>query len=130
MQKSKFRFKNPKLIRLEFNTNKEYKANDMLTLEIEDDIIVREINETSALVVLKLEIFKKEDFNEVPFSISIEMQGDFSWNSDMDDNVIKVLLKQNAPAVLLSYMRPYITTITTGGGYPPLVLPFMNFSEC
>ena len=76
-----------------------------------------------------MEIFRKEDFKDVPFIISIEMQGDFSWSSDMEENIVKVLLKQNAPAVLLSYMRPYITTITTGSGYPPLVLPFMNFVE-
>lgn len=78
---------------------------------------------------MKLQIFRQEDFDDVPFVISIEMQGDFSWSNDMNKDIVKVLLKQNAPAVLLSYMRPYITTITTGSGYPPLILPLMNFVE-
>lgn len=129
MQKSNFKFKNPKLIHLDFKINQEYHGKDILTLDIKDEVIIKNINETSALVTLILKIFSEEDFNDVPFIISIEMQGDFSWSSDMDDNIVKVLLKQNAPAALLSYMRPYITTITTGGGYPPLVLPFMSFVE-
>ena len=131
MQKSNFKFKNPKLTKLEFKVNQDYDNNSksMLTLDIKDDIIVKRIDETSALVILKLQIFREEDFKDVPFIISIEMQGDFSWSSDMDKEVVNALLKQNAPAVLLSYMRPYITTVTTGSGYAPLILPFMNFVE-
>lgn len=129
MQKSNFKFKNPKLTQLEFKINKGYRANDMLTLDIKDQIVVKKTSETSASVILKLEVFREEDFNDVPFIINIEMQGDFSWGSDMKEDIVNVLLKQNAPAVLLSYIRPYITTITTGSGYPPLVLPLMNFVE-
>lgn len=47
----------------------------------------------------------------------------------MDEELVKLLLKQNAPAILLSDIRPYVTTLTTGSGYPPLVLPLMNFVE-
>lgn len=129
MQKSNFKFKNPKLTQLEFKVNQDYNNDSMLTLDIKDNIIVNRTNETSASVILKLQIFRKEDFKDVPFIISIEMQGDFSWSSDMDKEIVDVLLKQNAPAVLLSYMRPYITTVTTGSGYPPLILPLMNFVE-
>lgn len=122
-------FLNPKLINLEFKINQEYKGNDILSLDINDEVIIKNINSNSSLVTLKLKIFDKEDFENVPFTIVIEMQGDFRWNSDMDEELVKLLLKQNAPAILLSYIRPYVTTLTTGSGYPPLVLPLMNFVE-
>lgn len=114
---------------MEFKINQEYKGNDILSLDINDEVIIKNINSNSSLVTLKLKIFDKEDFENVPFTIVIEMQGDFRWNSDMDEELVKLLLKQNAPAILLSYIRAYVTTLTTGSGYPPLVLPLMNFVE-
>lgn len=129
MQKSSFRFKNPQLTSLGFKGNNKYKAKELLTLDIIDKVVVETVNETSAVVTLILKIFKEEDFPNVPFAINIEMKGEFSWDSDMDIELAKRLLNQNAPAVLLSYIRPYITTLTTGGGYPPLVLPLMNFTK-
>lgn len=129
MHKSNFKFKNPKLTQLEFKVNENYNSNSMITLDIKDDISVKNISETAARVILRLQIFEEKDFDDVPFIINIEMHGDFSWSNDMNEDIVKVLLKQNAPAVLLSYMRPYITTITTGSGYPPLILPLMNFVE-
>lgn len=38
-------------------------------------------------------------------------------------------LRANGPAILLSYIRPYITNITVRDGFPPLILPVMDFTE-
>ena len=40
-----------------------------------------------------------------------------------------IKLNENAPAILYSYLRPMITTITVDANLPPLVIPLMNFRE-
>lgn len=64
------------MINLEFKINQEYKGNDILSLDINDEVIIKNINSTSSLVTLNLRIFDKEDFEDVPFTIVVEMQGD------------------------------------------------------
>lgn len=49
------------------------KGNDILSLDINDEVIIKNINSTSSWVTLKLKIFDKEDFENVPFIIVIEM---------------------------------------------------------
>jgi len=51
----------------------------------------------------------------------------FEWSDDIEEKTVRSLLEINAPVALLSYMRPYISGITSGSGYPPLVIPLLNF---
>ena len=57
------------------------------------------------------------------------MSGEFKWSENVDEKTLDILLNSNAPAILLSYIRPYISTITSGAGYPALILPLIDFTK-
>ena len=63
-----------------------------------------------------------------PFSLKIRLESNFRWEK-MEEDVLEKMLKCNAPALLLSYMRPIISNITSASKFPTYNLPFVNFSE-
>lgn len=127
---SKFRIIMPKLKKLEYEFNNKYEKQDSIKLKIQTETkILKKVN--NAIVSLKLQVFDKNKYelNEVPFYICIIMFSEFEWDDNVDEKVIPTLLESNAPAVILSYIRPFISNLTTGSGYPPLIIPLLNFKE-
>ena len=59
-------------------------------------------------------------------AIWAELEGIFNWKADEIDDI---LLEVNAPAVLIAYIRPIISQLTSFSGYPPLILPLINFTK-
>lgn len=87
-----------------------------------------EENAEEALVVLCVTIGEKTE--EVPFYVYAEESANFRWKREAyDEDAIGRLLKQNAPALLLSYLRPIIANITVASPYSAYDIPFMNFRE-
>lgn len=76
-----------------------------------------------------MKVFDNSSMVNVPFYIDISMEGEFFWDGGFNDKDIDTLLKSNGPAILLSYIRPYISSITVGAGFPPLILPLIDFTE-
>lgn len=128
MKKSKLQFKNPKLKKLEFKINEQFKNENLLGLDLNSKTNV-DRTENKAVVSLTLNIFDKENIEDAPFFIDIEMSGEFRWPESVDEDTLEILLNSNAPAILLSYIRPYISTITSGAGYPALILPLIDFTK-
>ena len=56
------------------------------------------------------------------------MASDFKWE-DLDEKTVDSMLNLNAPALLLSYMRPIVANITNSSKFPTYNLPFINFKE-
>ncbi|MFZ3172414.1 MAG: protein-export chaperone SecB [Carboxydocellales bacterium] len=115
-----------------YETNKNFEFNDELSLEVTNEIhVIKGINEhlQEANVVYKIGIFTSQEFEKVPFKISMEIEGHFKWDEELEKNevLLENMLKQNAPAILYSYVRPLITLITIEANMPPLVIPLMNF---
>lgn len=127
---SKFKVKMPKLKKLEYEFNNAYENFDTIKLKVQTETkILKKIN--SAIVSLKLKVFDKNKYElgEVPFYICINMFSEFEWDDSIEEKTVTSLLEGNAPAVILSYMRPFISSLTTGSGYPPLIVPLLNFRE-
>ena len=128
---SSFQFSNPSLL------NISYKINDGFSKEEEENInldIHSEISigpgpdDNSSIVILKITI--GSDDNSAPFYIYAEEGAAFRWEADrINDSQIEKLLRQNAPALLLSYLRPTIAMITAASPFPSYNIPFMNFTE-
>lgn len=128
---SSFQFSNPSLL------NFSYKINDGFSKEEEENInldIHSEISigpgpdENSSVVILKITI--GSDDNSAPFYIYAEEGAAFRWEAEkINDSQSEKLLRQNAPALLLSYLRPTIAMITAASPFPSYNIPFMNFTE-
>jgi preprotein translocase subunit SecB len=86
-------------------------------------------DDTGAKVIFTLKIFDQEKLSEVPFFMQVSMKGFFRWDESMDEEIYKKLLRTNAPAILLSYIRPFVSQLTSASGYPPLILPLIDFSS-
>ena len=60
------------------------------------------------------------------FRWMLVVASDFKWE-DLDDDTVEKLLNSNAPALLLSYMRPIVANLTNASNLPVYNLPFVNF---
>ena len=125
----------PKINSVSYETNKKFKfSNQELELKIDHHISVSKgsgEHSQEAIVVLNIGFFTIEEFETVPFRISMEIEGRFKWTDELekDSANLEKVLTQNAPAILYTYSRPFITLITFEAEMPPLVIPLINFQD-
>ena len=79
----------------------------------------------SAFVNITIDIPKEEN---TPFSLHLSIVGFFELKQWKKTEEGKILMSNNASAVLFPYLRQAVTTITTLGGLPPYTLPVMNMA--
>ncbi len=131
VKESNFKIKIPKIKKIEYEINESYeKSLNPINLNIHTETqIYKSSLENRAVVSLELQIFDKCTYKKVgaPFYVNSIMFGEFEWDESIEENMLNSLLETNAPAVLLSYMRPYISSLTTGSGHKPLIIPLLNF---
>lgn len=123
----------PRITKNVFTLNKRFDFQGEVSLEIDSDIKIEDSAETNmaSIVILNLKFFKDSDFERVPFKLELEIEGTFGWDEGLEEssNQLEMLLKENSPAILYSYLRPIITDISIEANLPPLVIPLMNFRE-
>lgn len=134
MNNSFFQLKNQSIQNIEFIKNEKCTQVDIL-LEYSSNIEVIYTASNEALVILDFSVFDKDNISNNPFYINVKIKGHFVW-SEMEDlpdtnncDLIETLLNQNAPAILLSYVRSIISQITAFSGYPTLIIPLINFTS-
>ena len=128
MRKCGFQFQQPCLENIEFKLNLEFEPEES-GFEMENSFTV-EVDKNSennmARVALTLNLNKNN--NKAPFELTIKMASEFKWEKP-DEEVAEELLKCNAPALLLSYMRPIVANIINSSGLPVYNLPFVDFTK-
>ena len=108
---SAFQFTNPALSGLEFWINKKFNSEKDTKIQIRMNMSVK--------------VAKEEN----PFYIKAIEGANFRWNDELDDNMIEKLLNQNAPSLLLSYLRPIVAQVTSASKYGTYNIPFVNFTK-
>lgn len=128
---SLFQFSNPVLLKLDFVVNDKFDNSEEKEIKIKLKVetqVSREDDADNAFVALCLTI--GEETNEFPFYIYAVEGAEFKWEKEAyDEESIDRLLQQNAPALLLSYLRPMIANVTGSSPYGAYNIPFMNFRE-
>lgn len=125
---SDFQFVKPYLEELTFKVNKEF-AMQGSELNMQNEFtteIKKSTSENQANVRLTLE--SNADDPHAPFYVRISVASDFKWG-DMSEEMVESMLKVNAPALLLGYMRPIVADITNSSGFPAYNIPFINFKD-
>lgn len=128
--KSAFQFTNPILTRFEFGLNQGFDNNDNkeVQMQISMSVSVNKINSgNEAEVSLKVDIGEKSVM--VPFFINVVESAKFRWEEGTEEEMVNKLLNQNAPSLLLSYVRPIVTQITASSAFGAYNIPFMNFTN-
>lgn len=127
MNRSKFQFSNPELEKIEFLVNDNFNEEKYDGIAMQSNTEVQILENNEALVKLTLNI--GDSTNSQPFNICIRMSADFSWDESVRIEKAKQLLNINAPAVLLSYIRPIVSNLTNNSKYPTLNIPFIDFTH-
>lgn len=130
MKTSEFQFSNPVLSELEFCINNSSNTDgDEIEVSLQISVNKDRIGEREAVVELTVEIGEKSDSD--PFYIKATEGAIFRWeeNAFNGEKDIDDLLDINAPALLVSYLRPIISNITMASKYPPYNIPFINFNS-
>ena len=128
MKPSKFQFLNPYLKEVHFVVNPDFNIDDG-EIEMQNSFHVqvkRSENDNRANVELGLDMNLNNE--KTPFKLQIRVASDFKWD-DLDDKTVDAMLEQNAPALLLGYMRPIVANITNSSNFPAYNLPFINFKD-
>jgi len=130
MKKSSFEFQTPYLKQLDYQINEEF--NEAVDSEINIDISVRNNvfrDKDKPEAVVEINVIIGDKTKKCPFFIDIVEGAKFRWEVDNDEKKIEYLLTHNAPALLVSYLRPVVTVITSASQLPAYEIPFIDFND-
>lgn len=127
-KESQFKFKDIKVTELNFKCCQElgegeHEMNIYRRVRINDIPIDKDPLTIVKKVALDLEIRETQGRAEVSASI----EGLFQ-STERDPEKAEPFFRQNAPALLLSYLRP-ILSLTLNNSYFPIEIPFLNFAR-
>lgn len=125
MKRSQFQFANPELTKVEFEINEDFEPNSDITSNLVTKTDIKRSEKTPEAYVTLSIISSKE--NNLPFVFDITMGVEVSWGKECEETFINTILKNNVPALLLSYIRPIISILTSNTGYPAFNIPFLDF---
>lgn len=129
MEKSPFQFTNPILraLRMQLNEGFSVPREGSLPAETHFSSHVELIPDApSAIVSLTFQMGRTD--NQFPFILEAKMAAQFMWAPETPPQTLEIWLSQNAPALLLGYMRPIVANTISATGFPPYNIPFMNFT--
>ncbi len=130
MQESSFKFCDPRLIKLEYELRPEFKKKDGVHFQNSFSVAINRAQEKKeAIVELTIVIGDSEKSENIPYGLLAIIGAKFYWNVDYDESMIGSLLSINAPALLLSYARPIIASITNASGRKAFNIPFIDFTN-
>lgn len=129
MKTSSLQFSDPHMTKASFSVNKEFSPAENVDIPIQISVH-RNWNEGESNALIELEVTIGKDSAEFPFYVSVSYEANFKWEEDVvQGSTLETLLSQNAPALLLGYVRPAIASITNFSIYPSYNIPFINFTE-
>lgn len=136
MRRSEFQFTNPNLTHLYFQINDDYSSDsgeDKVNMNIQINVRVKRdsradgTDANTAIVEVIAKVGSKEA--NYPFYIEATEEAKFRWNEEtLGEKDVNILLNQNAAALLLSYLRPIISNVTSSSPYGRFDLPFINLT--
>lgn len=126
MGPSIFQFSNPLLISMSMEVNRRFTPSHDSALPAKFKVdIEKDLDKREAIVELTVEIGMKDP--SVPYFISVTEGAKFRWSEEADDK-IESLLNQNAPALLLGYIRPIVASVTVASPFEAYNIPFIDFT--
>jgi len=126
--KYKFYFKDYHLIKIIFNLNEKFlNDNDGAGkdgIEVSPKIEI-DYKKDEKIIFVNLSI--EFDNPDAPFNFEIGIVGSFEFDSDISDANMESVVNINCSSLLFPFLRETIADITRRAGFPPLLLPPVNF---
>lgn len=134
MGNSAFQFTNPELVSIQFSVNKSYKPEDDSIIKLNIRTEVTEIQdmpdgeEQNAKVSVTVTI--GEEKGKTPLFVKATEEAAFKWKKgDFNEEEAHKMLSQNGAALLISYIRPVIASVTAASRLPAYNLPFIDVTQ-
>lgn len=131
---NKIRFEDFRVSESHFKINDSFDSeaseNIPLDLSIETQLGINEAN--FLIVSINIEIFKNSKEKNYPFEVYSKIQGKFDTDGifvNLGDSTQEKLFIEKGLQELYPHMRSYILNLTSASGFPPLVLPPINYSN-
>lgn len=125
MKQSSFQFLSPELRYINFSMNDNFNDSAQITSNITTKTNVK-IHKELPQAYVQLTILSDEA-NNLPFCFEVSMGAEVNWDENCESDMINSILRNNVPAMLLSYIRPIISILTSNTGYPAFNIPFLDF---
>ena len=130
MKNSSFQFKAPVLSHLEFMLNSEFNREEKSHFKNEFQIGYKKNDDGyEAIVELSITIGATPESQNQPYTVKLVIGSVFRWNDDYPTKMVENLLTINAPALLVSYARPIVASITNSSGCSSYNIPFIDFTD-
>lgn len=130
MVRSSFQFTNPVLLKVDFQVNENFSSSDDLSLPIQLQVQKNRNDPAGDTATVKLTVTIGDKSSQMPYYLSAIMSANFKWEPEKyPQENLENLLQKNAPALLLSYIRPIIANITNASPYDVTNLPFFDFTQ-
>lgn len=137
--KSNFEFDNPQLIESIFLQNLQYEGDlsKITNLPFQFEKTINKITQMQDNQHCATTVFLSATTNDkieltksTPCYIRITMKADFFWNKNViNEKEANIFLNINAPALLLSYIRPKVHDLTKDSKIPVQDIPFVDFTQ-
>lgn len=127
----KLRLSSFKVSKLNFELDKilwEAEETDETEFNIQFTHIFKTDDPAYFAIIFAINIFDKEDNFRCNFDFigHFEVQGE---NITQDTLRTNPFFRVSAPAIVFPFIRSFVSTLTMGFGFKPLILPSINFSE-
>ena len=115
----------PRIIESNFKLNPIYDFSDLKNIEFELHIEseTEEINLNTHMCLYKLKVNISD--TEKNFNAYVVAEGVFKIKDNLE--YYKEILKNKGSDILISFIRPYVVSLTTAAGMQPVVLPTLDF---
>lgn len=131
MEPSEFQFSEPYLVNLRFRMNNAFHdtGEDPIEVNLQIENVIKKHKDNPNAATVDVTVSMGED-DTLPFKMTVTMRADFSWEEGTyDDDTLNVLLKQNATATLLSYIRPIVSMTTNASPVSVYNIPYIDLTK-
>lgn len=121
----KLKFLGVNIVNVQYNLTKALQGGEQVDINIDPKVFFPEDNPKMFTIIMAV-VVKKDNY----FHLQVHGMGDFLIeDSESNEDVRKILVNANAPAIMFPYMRAFISTFTTnlGRAIAPTILPTQFF---
>ena len=97
--------------------------------QIDKDQKFNKINIAEQVTNFPIHQSEFNDNDTTPYFINVVMQSTFYWKKKINRKMMDNLIKVNSQMLLLSYIRPYVTNLTSKTKFKTQYIPFINFEN-
>ena len=123
-------FSNPELEAFEYKVNNKFdveKYNGKVNFGT--NTTLQPLKDEPLKMLVRLVVNINDGEKNAPFHINAIISSIFTFSPELEDDVVIDMLRVNGSALLFSYIRPIVSSITSIGPNKSFNIPFMDFTQ-